>query len=180
MIKRDECGVLGRPPLIRKAEGTILAQNNMVKNGDADEVAGLTEPCREHTIFRTGLRITGRMIVDTDQGGAIQQDRRFEDFARMDDADRERANGHDVDADDGMFGVQTGDKKLFTIETVIKGPKYGGRSRGIADDDRSYQRLPTLCSRGTQSKKLLRIENSNDTFCAIIPRLEAGVHSTPR
>lgn len=136
MIKRDECGVLGRPPLIRKAEGTILAQNNMVKDGDADEVAGLTEPCREHTIFRTGLRIPGRMIVDADEGGAIQQDRRFEDFARMDDADRERANGHDVDADDGMFGVQTGDKELFPIETVIERPEYGCGVRRIADDDR--------------------------------------------
>ena len=39
------------PPLIRKAVGAIVAQNNMVEDGDADEVTGLTESGSEHTIF---------------------------------------------------------------------------------------------------------------------------------
>ena len=43
VLKRDESSVLCRPPLIRKAVGTIVAQNKMVEDGDADQVAGLTE-----------------------------------------------------------------------------------------------------------------------------------------
>ena len=78
-----------RPALIRKAVGTIVAENNMVEDGDADEVAGLTEPGGENTIFRTGFRVAGWMIVRTNDRGAIQEDRRFEDFARMDDAERQ-------------------------------------------------------------------------------------------
>ncbi len=40
-----------RPPLIRKAVGAIVAENNMVEDGDADEVTGLTESGGEHNIF---------------------------------------------------------------------------------------------------------------------------------
>jgi len=39
-----------RPTLIRKTEGAVVAENNVVKDGNADEVAGLTEPGGEHTV----------------------------------------------------------------------------------------------------------------------------------
>jgi len=58
-----QCAVLCRPPLICKAVGTLVAENKMVEEGDADEVTGLTEPGGEHTIFCTRCRIPGRMIV---------------------------------------------------------------------------------------------------------------------
>ena len=77
------------PTLIRKAVGAIVAENNMIKDGDADQVTGLTEASGEHTIFCTGFRMPGRMIVGADDRGAIQKDRRFEDFARMHDAERQ-------------------------------------------------------------------------------------------
>ena len=59
----------------------------MVKDGNAEKVAGLTEAGGEHTVFGAGRRIPGRVIVRADDGGAIHEDGGFEDFARMDDAD---------------------------------------------------------------------------------------------
>ena len=61
----------------------------MVEDGDADEVAGLTESGGEHTIVCTGCRVAGWMIVRANDRSAIQEDRGFEDFARMDDAERQ-------------------------------------------------------------------------------------------
>jgi hypothetical protein len=40
-----------RPALIRETVGTLVAQNKMVEDGDADEVTGLTESGGEHPIF---------------------------------------------------------------------------------------------------------------------------------
>jgi len=131
-----------RPPLICKTEGTVVGENNMVEDGYADEVDGLTEPGGEDTVFGTGRRIPGGMIVGADDGGGIQEDGGFEDFARMHDAERQGADGNDVHADDGMFGVETGDKELFTIETVKEGTEYGCRPRGITDDHRRSGRAP--------------------------------------
>ena len=40
-----------RPALICKAVGAIVAENNMVEDGNADQVPGLTESGGEHNIF---------------------------------------------------------------------------------------------------------------------------------
>ena len=108
----------------------------MVKDRDTDQVTGLTEPGGKDTIFGTGFRFAGGMIVGADDSGTIQEDGRFEDFARMDGAERQGADRNDVHADDGVFGIQTGDKELLTIETVKEWTENGGGAGGIADDKR--------------------------------------------
>ena len=123
-----------RPALIRKTEGAVVAENNVVKDGNADEVAGLTEPGGKHTVFGTGFRFSGGMIVGADDGGAIQENGGFKDFTGMDDAERQGADGNNVDADDGVFGIETGDKELFAIERGKERTEDAGGRAGIAED----------------------------------------------
>ena len=89
----------------------------MVEDGDAEKVSGLTEPDGEHTIFGAGFRIPGRVIVGADDRGAIQEDGRFEDFAGMHDAECQGADRNNVHADDGVFGVETGNEELLAVES---------------------------------------------------------------
>ncbi len=153
----------------------------MVQDGDADEVTGLTESGGEHTIFWTGFRMPGGMIVGANDRGAIQEDRGFEDFARMDDAERERANGHDIDADDGVFGVQTGDEELFTIETVKERTEYGGRPRGIADEHRwvraSVARHELECV-ARNEQRIRHVRTVDDRAGGILRNVSRGHHGT--
>ena len=81
--------------------------------------------------------------MGADDRGAIQEDRGFEDFPRMDDAEREGADGHDVDADDGVFRIQTGDQELFAIETLKERTENCCRPRRIADENSSWSPVST-------------------------------------
>jgi len=53
----------------------------------------------------------------TDPGAGIQEDERLHDFAWMHNTERQRAYRDNVDADDGVLGIQGTDDKLLTIET---------------------------------------------------------------
>lgn len=93
---------------ICKAVDTIVAQNNVIEHGDAEQVASLVETGGERTILRTGFRISRGVMVGADARGGVQEDSRFEDFAGMDDAECQGA-------DDGVFGVETANEELLAV-----------------------------------------------------------------
>ena len=88
----------------------------MIEERDADEFSGLPEPRSKNTVLRTRRGIAGRMIVGGDDPAGIEEDGRFEDLAGMNDAESERADRDDVDADDGVLGIETADKELLAVE----------------------------------------------------------------
>jgi hypothetical protein len=68
----------------------------------------------------------------TKTGAGIHQDHGFEDFSGMDNGQREGANRHDIDADDGVFGVQATNEELFTVEASKQRPeKPRGSDRSL-------------------------------------------------
>ena len=107
----------------------------MIKHGDAEQVASLAETGGESAILGTGFRISRWVIVGADESGGIQEDSRFEDFAGMDDAECQGADGNDIDADDGVFGVETADEELLSVEPGKEGTEGGRGADGIVDDN---------------------------------------------
>ena len=77
------------PAVIGEAVAARIGQDEMVEQGDAEQVRALLQPDRELPIFFTGCGIIGRVIVCTNPGGRIHEDQRFEHFARMDNRERE-------------------------------------------------------------------------------------------
>jgi hypothetical protein len=108
----------------------------MVKDSDAEKLTGLTEPGGEDTVFGTGCRIPGGMIVRADDGGAIQEDSGFEDFSRMHDAERQGTERNNVHADDGVFGIETGDEELLAVEPGKERTEGGRGVGGIANENK--------------------------------------------
>ena len=119
--------------------------------------------------------------MGADDRGAIQEDRGFEDFARMDNAEREGANGHDIDADDGVFGVETGDKELFTIETVKEGTEYACRPRRIADENRRVRASVArhkLQRVARNEQRVRHVRTVDDGDCGILRNVSRGHDGT--
>ena len=79
--------------------------------------AGRPEPRRKNSVLRGRSWIAGRVIVGSDDPAGIEEDGRFEDLAGMHDAEGERADRDDVDADDGVLGIQTADKELLAVKS---------------------------------------------------------------
>ena len=89
----------------------------MVEQGDAEQIGALPESAGEHTIFLARCGITGWVIVGTNPGYGIHQDQRFKHFTWMHDGQGQRADRHDVHADDGMLGIQSADQEVFAIQS---------------------------------------------------------------
>ena len=96
---------------------TVLTENEVVEQPDAEQFTGPPESCGQRSIFDARCGIAGWVIVRGDDRTRVEEDRRFKYLAGMHDAERERANGDDVDADDRMFGIETTDHKLFAVES---------------------------------------------------------------
>ena len=108
----------------------------MIEHGDAEQVASLAETGGERAILGTGFRISRGVIVGADDRGAIQEDGRFEDFAGMNDAECQGADGNDIDADDGVFGVETADEELLAVEPGKEGTEGGRGVGGIVNENK--------------------------------------------
>lgn len=76
----------------------------------------------------------------TYDSGGIQENCRFKDFARMHDAEGERADRNDVHADDSVFYIETRNEELFTIERCKERAEDGCGRAGITDDKKRSSR----------------------------------------
>ena len=68
-----------------------IAENDVVDDGDTEELSSVHEALGQGTIFLAGLRRPRGMVMAAEQGRGIAQDRRLHDFAWMDHAGGQRA-----------------------------------------------------------------------------------------
>lgn len=121
--------------MVGEAVVPVLAQHQMIKHDDPEQLAALFEAPSQGAIFWTGRRIATGMVVRQDDGARVHEDQWLEDLARMDNAHRDRSDADGVDADDGMLRVEAHDHEMFAIESIEEGLKQPVRVLGIADLD---------------------------------------------
>ena len=73
-----------RPALVGEAIVSFVGKDEMIEQGNAEEVASVAQAFGEHAIFRARRDVARGMIVSTEPGASIHQDERLKDFARMD------------------------------------------------------------------------------------------------
>ncbi len=121
--------------MVGKAVVPVLAQHNMVKDGDADKLTRVFESPSQGAIFLTGSRVSTGMVVRQEDRARVHEDEWFEDFARMDDAQGDRSDADSVDADNGMLRVKGNDYEMLAVESIEERLKQPVRSLGIPDPD---------------------------------------------
>ena len=121
--------------MVGEAVIPVLAQYQMIKHGDAEELATLFKAPSQGAIFLAGSRIAARMVVRQDDGAGVHKDQWLEDFARVDDAQGDRSDAHGVDADDAMFRVKGYDHEMLAIESIEERLKQPVCGLGIPDPD---------------------------------------------
>ena len=126
------------PALVGKAVVTLLSEDEMIEKRNAEEFTRLTEPLGQDAVFGTRRDVTGGVIVGTNPGAGVHQDQWFEDFARMDDGQIERAGGDHINPDQTMFRVETTDEELFPIEPGKQRPEDGRSTFRRMDRFRSW------------------------------------------
>jgi hypothetical protein len=82
------------------------------------------------------------MVVRDEQRGGTHKDHRLEHFARMHDSQRQGTDGHEVDADDAMLGVQATGNEVLAVQPVEERPEDCGGSMGIAYDSVRHEIAP--------------------------------------
>lgn len=131
-VKTRKDGLGHRPALISKTEMAVFPENDMIQERDPEELGTLAKPLRQHTIFRTGCWITGRMVMRTDTGSRIHEDERLKDLARVDDGQRQGTDRYDIDANNTVFGVEPTHEELLSIQAFKAGPEQArGGKRGL-------------------------------------------------
>ncbi len=120
-----------RPALICKTKETVVTENEMVEQPDAQHISSFPQSCGERPILRARRGISGRMIVDGNDRTGIEEDGRFEDFTWMHNAEGERPDRDDVHAEAGVLGIETTDEELLAIEPRKAWAKRRGRRSGI-------------------------------------------------
>jgi hypothetical protein len=124
-------GDLGsRPAFIGKAEMTCLTEDKMIQQPDAQQFPGFAQSFGQQPILLTRRRVSRGMIMATQPGRRVHHDQGLEDFPRMDDRERQRADRHHIDADHTMFGIQAADDEVFPIQSLKAGSEHRhGRAR---------------------------------------------------
>ena len=79
-------GLGARPALVGEAIVSFVGKDEMIEQGNAKEVASVTQPFGQGAIFRARGDIARRMVVGTEPGAGIHQDERLKYFARMDNS----------------------------------------------------------------------------------------------
>ena len=78
------------PALIGEAIVALVGEDEMIQEGNAEQLSALPESASEDAILLAGRRIaTRRVIMRTNPGGGIHEDQWFEHFARMHDGQRQ-------------------------------------------------------------------------------------------
>ena len=131
---RIRCAASGAGPgMISETVGAVVTENDVIEQGDADELAGLPETGSQGAVFGAGSRIAGRVIVRTQSGAGIHENERLEDFARVNDRQGERADRNDIKTDDAVFGIKSADHELFAVDALEAGSKERGGRHGSRD-----------------------------------------------
>ena len=112
-----------RPALVGEAVVVFFGEDEMVKESNPEEVAGLAQSFGQDAIFGTGRDVPGRMIMGTQPGPGIHEDQWFEDLARVDNGQIKRARRDDIDSDELVFCIQTTDEELLSVQTVKQWPE---------------------------------------------------------
>lgn len=104
----------------------------------------------------------------------VEEDRRFEDFTRVHNAEGERTDRDDIDADDGVLGIETTDEELFTIEPIKARAQRGGRGNGITKQAAgsgvttlSYERDPVARNEAWNGKSADGLFGHGGTSCML-------------
>lgn len=113
-----------------------VSEDEMVEERDSEQLGRVAQPLRQREIFPARGHIGRRMVMGTEPGGSIHEDQGFEDFAGMHDRKRERTNGHEIDPDYAMLGIQPTDQELLTIQAGKAGPEDGVRFGRVVDGHR--------------------------------------------
>lgn len=64
---------------------SVSGNDDVLDEGDAEELAGVAQAGGDLKIFRRGLRRAGGVVVGDDNRGGVMLERWGEDVARMDD-----------------------------------------------------------------------------------------------
>ena len=107
-----------RPALIGETIETVVAENEMVEQPDAQEVSSFPQACGERPILSARCGISGRVVMNGQNRTGVEEDRGFEHFTRVHNTESERADRDDIHADADVLGIETTDEELFAIETV--------------------------------------------------------------
>ena len=81
----------------------------MVEQPDAQELSRFSQSCGQRPILRAWRGISGRMIVHGNDRSRVEEDRGFEHFPRVHNAEGERPDRDNVHADAGVLGIETTD-----------------------------------------------------------------------
>jgi len=93
----------------------------VIVHRDPHQGTGLDEPLRDTYVLCTRLRVSGRVIVNTDDCGGVRQDRRLENGTGLDDARGKSAGAYRVDTDYDVGGVEKHDAELLLPQITQQG-----------------------------------------------------------
>ncbi len=118
------------------------AHDNVVEKLATENTPRLCDPLGDLVVLRTGRRISGRMVVDQDQGRSVQDDRSPEDLFRVDDG---RCSGADADhsvPDQPVPNVEHQRENVLSPVWRDQGARDGGSGGSVYAELRSpYWRI---------------------------------------
>ena len=120
---------------VRGGRGAVAAEDDMVKDLDADDFAGFDELAGGGDVLGGGGGVAGGVVVGDDDGGGGQADGFAEDFARVGEAGVEDAAGDfDGGAAEAVFLVEGEHPDDFLVEAGGVGCEQIEDLGGFADE----------------------------------------------
>jgi hypothetical protein len=93
----------------RKVRLAAIAQNNVIQDADAEQLASVHQAFGQGAVFLRRLRRAAWVVVAANQRGGVGQDGGLERLARMNHAGGQAAHRDGVDADQLVLLIQHGD-----------------------------------------------------------------------
>ena len=107
-----------QPALIGKADIASIPDDEMVKDPNAQYFPCRYQSRRQRTIFLARRRIATGMVVQKDDGRRRFFYRKGEDFAWVDNAERQTAFRYSRVTHDGMLGIEQNDFEDFVTQVT--------------------------------------------------------------
>ena len=105
--------VWSQPPRLDEREVPLIREDQMIDDLDAHDAARADHPRGQRKVVLTGCGVARGMVVK-EHDGCGGRGRGFpEHLTWMDDGGVERPDGHQLDSDEPMFGVEHHDAELF-------------------------------------------------------------------
>src|SRR6266700_4127487 len=92
-----------------------FGEDDMVAQGDAEQLAGRGELLSEGDVFLAGRCLAGWMVVGDDDGGGSVGNGVGKNLARVGQYGVERADGYGALGDQPLPAVQAQDNKIFLL-----------------------------------------------------------------